>query len=333
MGPLIGTLLTPAYTPCFNVLQKATEALHFRPYLVKLANVETMGSALCVQGGSAAAPVQVVCSNMLSFGCCLLTVCKQSTGSARTSQTEDLHSTSNQVPCAAEEDVVATAGNSQTSSVVVQASQVTKKEVDVVFRMNYASTKCLCCQIHGSSELHPTLTAFLKVWDDAELETMFRKYAGQTGSDPSLSAEKLQAALRELGVQESPASAERVELDEFKRIARQPNSAEQWFKMIPFASLLSRSLGKTTLDDLKDLQWDELARGLKLFNEGVQVMLKQRLEKLRKLMNEETKFQNLRRDDQTKFGGVLEGGNVDDFHKGLSDRLGKEFLAWRVWRC
>jgi len=168
------------------------------------------------------------------------------------------------------------------------------------------------------------------------MEKIFDKYQKQTGPDQksaSLSTDKLQAALRELGApQEAPSSAP-VDLDEFKRIARQPNEAEQWFQMIPFASLLSRSLGTTTLDGLKNLQVGELALGLQVFYEGVQVMLKRRLEKLRKLMNEERKFQNLRGDDQTKFGGVLEGGNVDHFHKGLSDRLGKEFLAWRVWRC
>ena len=178
-------------------------------------------------------------------------------------------------------------------------------------------------QIPCSSELHPTLTAFLKVWDDEEIETVFRKYTEQAGSD-LLSAEKLQAALLELDARPTPpASTESVELDEFKRIARQPNKAEQWFQMIPFASLLSRSLGTITLDDLKNLQAGELVLGLKLFYEGVQVMLQQRLEKLRKLMDQEKELQNLHGNDQTKFGGVLEGGSVDDFHHGLSDRLGE----------
>jgi hypothetical protein len=114
-----------------------------------------------------------------------------------------------------------------------------------------------------------------------------------------------------------------VDLDEFKRIARQLNNAEQWLQMIPFASLLSRSLGKTTLEDLKNLQMGELAQGLKVFYEGVQVMLERRLENLKKLMNKEKELHNLHGNDQTKFCGVLEGGSVDNFHNGLSDRLGE----------
>jgi len=183
----------------------------------------------------------------------------------------------------------------------------------------------LCCQIPCSSELHPTLTAFLKVWDDVEIEKIFDKYKEQPGPDQksaSLPAGKLRAALGELGApQETPNSAP-VDLDEFKRIARQPNEAEQWFQMIPFASLLSRSLGTTTLDGLKNLQMGELTLGLQVFYEGVQVMLERRLEKLKKLMNQEKELHAVHGDDQTKFGGVLGGGTVKDFHHGLSDRLG-----------
>jgi hypothetical protein len=183
------------------------------------------------------------------------------------------------------------------------------------------------------------LTAFLKVWDDVEIEKVFDKHKEQAGLDQKsafLSGAKLQAALQELGIHPA-GSTERVDPDEFKRMARQPNEAEQWFQMIPFASLLSRSLSKTTLGDLENLQTGEIALGLQVFSQGVQVILEQRLNKLKKLMNEEKKFQNLHGDNVSKFGGVLEGGSVEDFHHGLSDRLGNRgcsrwylavFLAW-----
>jgi len=181
----------------------------------------------------------------------------------------------------------------------------------------------LRCQIPCSSEALNKLTTFLKVWDDVEIEKIFDKYKDATDSDPksaSLSAEKLQAALQELCIQGSPAgSTEWVDLDEFKRIARQPNEAEQWFQMIPFASLLSRSLGKATLEGLENLQQDQLILGLQVFSRGVQVLLEQRLEKLK---DQKKKLQFVQGDHETKFGGVLEGGSVDDFHHGLSDRLG-----------
>ena len=49
-------------------------------------------------------------------------------------------------------------------------------------------------------------------------------------------------------------------------------------------------------------------------------------------MNEETKFHG--ENETTKFGGVLEGGSVDDFHHGLSDRLGEyRILAWCICSC
>jgi hypothetical protein len=182
-------------------------------------------------------------------------------------------------------------------------------------------TDRLLSQFACSSEAHPTLTAFFQVWDDAEIEKIFDKYKEQPGPDQKsalLPAGKLRAALEELGApQETPNSAP-VDLDEFKRIARQPNEAEQWFQMIPFASLLSRSLGKATLDELENLQQGQMISRLQVFSQGVKAILEARLEKLK---NQRRKFRVLPHGDG-KFGGQLDGGDVDDFHRGLSDRLG-----------
>ena len=185
------------------------------------------------------------------------------------------------------------------------------------------SSKSLCCQVPCSSEALNKLTTFLKVWDDVEIEKIFDKYKEPTDSDPksaSLSAEKLQAALQELCIQGSPAgSTEWVDLDEFKRIARQPNEAEQWFQMIPFASLLAFSLSIKTLDKLEGLQQGYIILGLQAFSQGVQAVLERRLKKLK---DQKAKLEVVP-DGESKFGGFLEGGNVDDFYHGLSDRLGK----------
>jgi len=115
-----------------------------------------------------------------------------------------------------------------------------------------------------------------------------------------------------------------VDLDEFKRVARQPSEAEQWLQMIPFASLLSRCLGTTALDELENFQEGQWIPGLRVFFQGVQALLQQRL---RKLKDQNKKLRLVQGDDETKFGGVLEGGSVDDFHHGLSDRLGKNAVV------
>ena len=47
--------------------------------------------------------------------------------------------------------------------------------------------------------------------------------------------------------------------------------------------------------------------------------------RLVKLKDQKAKLDDLKvTDGGSKFCGVLEGGNVDDFHSGLSDRLGKD---------
>jgi len=74
------------------------------------------------------------------------------------------------------------------------------------------------------------------------LEKTFDKYK----ADDVLSAELLQAALRELGVQEG-ASSEPVDLEGFKRIARRPSQTEQWAQSLPLAKVGSHLLLRTAL--------------------------------------------------------------------------------------
>jgi hypothetical protein len=100
------------------------------------------------------------------------------------------------------------------------------------------------------------------------------------------------------------------------------NEAEQFFQMIPLAGLLARSLRKSDLAGLEGLTDEEVLTGLQAFNESVRRVVGERLRKLK------GQLANLRAVDQasgnSKFGGQLEGGTVDDFHHGLADRLGEQ---------
>jgi len=167
----------------------------------------------------------------------------------------------------------------------------------------------------------------LALYDDDEVAKVFD--AHKDAEAGTLKPEHLPAALKELQVTCQDLK-EPLTLDDFKRIARQPNEAEQWFQMIPFSGLLSRSVGKTTLDQIEKLETHEMDRGLQAFFERLQAIVKQRMVKLKSHREKLDKVP----DGESKFGGLLEGGDVDDFHRGLADRLGKNIeLCCMVYEC
>jgi len=171
--------------------------------------------------------------------------------------------------------------------------------------------------------------SILALYDDDAVEKVFATHKDPTTK--TLKPEKLPDALKDLCVTgQDLSSKEPFTLDDFKRIARQPNEAEQWFQMIPFASLLSSTVGKTTLDEIEKLGTGEVDLGLQAFLRRLQVMVKERLEKLKDQLAKLGKVEVS--DGGSKFGGVLEGGKVDDFHHGLSNRLGKYLNFSVFWR-
>jgi len=109
------------------------------------------------------------------------------------------------------------------------------------------------------------------------MEKIFDKYK----ADDVLSAERLQAALRELGVQEG-ASSEPVDLEGFKRIARRPSQTEQWAQSLPLAKVLAHSLGPTEVAALTD---HEISRGLVLFGDHVCWLVKDKIRLLREAVD------------------------------------------------
>ena len=159
----------------------------------------------------------------------------------------------------------------------------------------------------------------MMLYDDEEVRNIFGRSAGP---DRLLSTENLEKALAGLGVSVESGAGGDLDLEDFKRVARSPSEAEQFFQMIPLAGLLARSLRKSDLAGLEGLTDEEVLTGLQAFNESVRRVVGERLRKLK------GQLANLRAVDHgnSKFGGQLEGGTVDDFHHVLADRLG-EFLG------
>ena len=166
----------------------------------------------------------------------------------------------------------------------------------------------------------------LALYDDEEVAKVFD--AHKDAEAGTLKPEHLPAALKELQVTcQDPSSTDPLTLDDFKRIARQPNEAEQWFQMVPLAGMMARAFGKKELSGLEELSKDQMTSGLQVFYQGIKAIMERRLVKLK---GQKAK---LATDGGSKFGGVLEGGNVDDFHSGLSDQLGKNSIFCSVCEC
>ena len=152
------------------------------------------------------------------------------------------------------------------------------------------------------------------------MSNVFNRLKDSSGLLPPAS---LPAALRELGSREDPQQpVDFMTLDDLKRVARQPSEAEQWIQMIPLAGLLARAFAKTDLDGLENLQPGEVTAGFEVFSHAVAGMVENRLLKLK---DQKEKLRDLP-SDETKFGGKLEGGDVEDFHRGIADRLGAPLL-------
>jgi len=166
-------------------------------------------------------------------------------------------------------------------------------------------------------QLHELSDRILKLYDDDAVCEVFKKYK-DSGKD-TLNPENLPEALLDLDVAHHvPTTHDPLTLDDFKRIARQPSEAEQWIQMVPLAGLMARAFGKKDLDGLEALQPGDMSSGLLAFSEGVRKTIEGRLQKLK---HQKAKLRDLP-SGESKFGGLLEGGSVDDFHHGLSDRLG-----------
>jgi len=129
----------------------------------------------------------------------------------------------------------------------------------------------------------------LALYDDDEVAKVFDAHKDPTTK--TFKPEHLPTALKELQVTcQDLSSNDPLTLDDFKRIARQPNEAEQWFQMVPLAGMMARAFGKKDLNGLKQLPKDQMTSGLQVFYRGVEAIMDRRLAGLKDQTAEESHF-------------------------------------------
>jgi len=186
----------------------------------------------------------------------------------------------------------------------------------------------------------------LRVYEREEIRKVFDLYAAvdkessaseHAGSMPKdkleealkaldISAEDTKDAMKELDVDLS-GGTDKLSLEAFVRIARRPSEVEQWIQMMPLAAILARSLRRTAMDELEQLQEHEIRDGLALFFQAVTQLFHKRLGELRSHRKEEESIKA----GNAKYGTSgykMVGGSVEDFHKGLEERMGALFLSF-----
>ena len=185
----------------------------------------------------------------------------------------------------------------------------------------------------------------LKLSDDEEIRKVFDgfKTADHESSSHSKSmpVDKLEHALKTLGISvknmeevvreldksdgDESGAVENLSLETFMRIVRRPSEVEQWIQLMPLAALLARSLeltcSKTSMDGLEQLQETEISSSFGLFFQVVTQLFRKRIEKLKCHKQQEVSIKG-----NPKYGTSgykMVGGTVEDFHKGLGERMGR----------
>jgi hypothetical protein len=159
----------------------------------------------------------------------------------------------------------------------------------------------------------------LSCHDDDKIREVFDRY--KTGNLDTLPIARLGNAFQDL---ESQFATQGLNIDEFTRLARLPSESEHWIRLLPLESLLSRCLDKFFLRDLEHLSDDDIQTALHLFQDGVEILLKKNIETLRATKDEEFLVAS------KKFGGEMAGGTIQNFHDGLSNRVGTLLLLQNV---
>jgi hypothetical protein len=165
----------------------------------------------------------------------------------------------------------------------------------------------------------------------------------------------LQDALLELGVSMERKMAEelmiRMDLDEngsldfeeFKRAVQQPpTQLEEWAGMLPLAGMLARSLpvsggqGDQPLRDFSRLSEDGINTAVEVFSEGLRRLLMQLKDTTKQMFDSvDIKAADAARDSTygvsvaSKFKTFkMTTGKVEEYHEGLSSRIGTFLMPW-----
>ena len=183
--------------------------------------------------------------------------------------------------------------------------------------------------------------------DDAFVTRVFNMFK-EPGSDGLLIRSKLLAAFRELGVFLQEKELDEIfvffdvdkngglDLDEFKNAVRHPSDTEQWTDRLPLSSLLAQAMmtsrnGLDSLQNVSSLTGDELDEILVKFCEECRKLVFDAVCELKTSCEVMEKLESSRSLGNCKFGtggaeATLKGGRVDDFHEGLSKRIGESWI-------
>jgi len=113
----------------------------------------------------------------------------------------------------------------------------------------------------------------LRLYEDDELCKVFDESAGHSGTLP---AKHLKKALNDLDV--SPEiDAHPMNLDDFKRLARQPSEAETWIHSMPLAGVLARSFDYPR--EWAKFSEEEVSRRLQVFNLCVGKLVREKIKR------------------------------------------------------
>ena len=125
-----------------------------------------------------------------------------------------------------------------------------------------------------------------------------------------------------------------LDLKEFTRVVNEPSNLEQWTKTLPLAKLLAYCLPfeiravNSAADSLRvvsRLRKVDINKAAQLFGEGVARILEDRVKQLKACYDEmDRKAVEESNETNKKFQTfAMSAGKVEDFHKGLTERVGK----------
>lgn len=176
--------------------------------------------------------------------------------------------------------------------------------------------------------------------NDEELNKVFQRYWEDEA--PVISKAKLKDALEELDIflreedvdeylETMDTSGDGVlDFEEFKRAVHYPGPIEQWAKTMSLAQLLTDSIpveeGIDALRAVSQMSITDIDRICAVFVYGLKRMIKEHIQNLKESF-ETRDARDAQADQQASKFEIfsLSCGKIDDFHKGISGRIG-EFL-------
>jgi hypothetical protein len=127
---------------------------------------------------------------------------------------------------------------------------------------------------------------------------------------------------------------EHLDFEEFKQLLQSPSQVEEWTKSLPLHHLLADALPRSEkkllesdIDDLEDLihlRSQDLSDVITAFSEGLMIALEKAIMHLKNCISVgvDSKQNDVQKDNCKFSVFTMKSGLIDDFHAGLSGRIG-----------